>query len=112
LAAGTERKAEGIALMEWLLAVVFGVMWAWAEARGVLAAQRADARETKLLDRIQAQSPRVLERVHANEMAQTRERERRPARESDTHYARVILPPGEETIAMARQTFEELVTTS
>jgi len=98
--------------MEWLLAAIGGVLAVYFRAEHILERDQWRQERTNLLNRIQAQSPGVLERVHANDVATNRERDRRPARESDTHYTGVVLPPGEETIAMARQTFEELVTTS
>ncbi len=53
-----------------LLVTILAIMWAWAEARLLLAQIRAEDRERMLLDRIQAQTPGVLSEMTAREWAQ------------------------------------------
>ena len=101
--------------------IILLVVAAYQEVRLILARaefdmerKRWEGERDRLLDRIQAQSPDVLPRVHAKAMADEALAERREARGSerrggDTDIAGAPMPPSESSIAGARMTFEDVV---
>ena len=99
--------------------IILLIVAAYMECRLILAQsafdmerKRWEGERDRLLDRIQAQSPDVLPRVHAKAAADerlVREREARLRGPRDTHVAGGPMPPSETSIAGARMTFEDVV---
>ena len=99
--------------------IILLIVVAYQEVRLILARaefdmerKRWEGERDRLLDRIQAQSPDVLPRVHAKAAADerlVREREARFRGPGESHVAGGPLPPSESSIAGARMSFEDLV---
>jgi len=105
-----------MAYLPWIILIIVAaylrIDYFLAQSQFDMERKRWEGERDRLLDRIQAQTPDVLPRVHAKAAADERlaqQREERRRGPGDTHVAGGPLPPSESSIAGARMIFEGLV---